>query len=441
MMQVKSQATGGHTTRTPGEEDVHMPKFRVLPTPSEMISHLDKFVYGQDTAKRDLATAVYRHYLSWADRQCSDKNVDRFGKRHVLIFGPTGSGKTSMVRTLVDYLGVSSVFADAASLVEAGYVGGHFTDIVRRLIVSEQGNVNAVSSAIFFIDEIDKIRRQECGGRDVAGEGVQNSLLSPLDGCSVDITFGDRTLSIDTSGFLFICTGAFTGLADIIRARLNAATKMGFHASTQELSELTDDDALSLCEMRDLRAYGMIPEFLGRLGTITAVRSLSRDDLIHVLKDTENSPLKRQEYWFDAHDIKLVVPDEALLLIADRAIRDGTYARGLDAAIGKLLSPYDWQLTELAATGCNRLTFTPESVNGTAPPVLEHGRRNPTARSSAFLLRRVAADMIRTPPPTELGKSTRPPQNNGPYSPPMNPSSNTHSHRDRPDPEEPAYWL
>lgn len=418
-----------------------MPKFRVLPTPSEMIGHLDKFVYGQDTTKRALATAVYRHYLSWADRQYSDDNVDRFGKRHVLIFGPTGSGKTSMVRELVDYLGVSSVFADAASLVEAGYVGGHFPDIVRRLIISARGNVDAVSGAIVFIDEIDKIRHQECGGRDVAGEGVQNTLLTPLDGSTIDITFGERTLSIDTSGFLFICTGAFTGLADIIRARLNAATKMGFHASAQELSELTDDDALSLCEMRDLRAYGMIPEFLGRLGTITAVRSLSRDDLIHVMKDTQNSALKRQEYWFAAHDIKLVVPDEALMLIADRAVRDGTYARGLNTTLGKLLSPYDWQLTELAANGCNRLILTPEAVNGTAPPILEHEIRNPAARSHAFLLRRVVADMIRTPPPPELAKSAPPPQNNGPYNPRINPSSNPRSDRDRPDPEEPAYWL
>lgn len=402
-----------------------MANFKIFPTPAEMIRHLDKFIYGQDIAKRDLATAVYRHYLNWTDRNCFIHEGLQFGKRHILILGPTGSGKTSMVRELADYLGVTAIFADAASLVEAGYVGGHFTDILRRLIVSKQGDVTAASQAIIFIDEIDKIRCQETGGRDVAGAGVQTSLLAPLDGCPVDVNVGDRVYTVDTTLMLFVCTGAFTGLPDIIRARLGPVAKMGFHTDITS-RRLDDDEALARCELQDLRAYGMIPEFLGRLGLITAVKSLSRDDLVRVMKDTERSPLKRQVAWFKAHDIDLVVPDEALRLIADKAIADGTYVRGLDGGIAKLLAPFEWQLTELANDGYDRLIVTPEAVLGTTTPILERGSRRFKTESDATYLRRTAAESMNA-------RSTE-----QKYSVPHQ-SSYRPSGVDRPDPEEPAY--
>jgi len=374
-----------------------MAKFRSLPTPSAMIEHLNRFVYGQQRAKRDLTTAVYRHYLNLAHREKSPEGYEPFGRQHVLLLGPSGAGKTLMVRTLAKLLGVPVAFGDATSLVESGYSGEHLNGVLRKLYIETRGDLDAAHRGFVYLDEIDKIRRQDVHTRDIAGEGVQSSLLAPLDGCPVEIELGNRVCSIDTSRLLFICTGAFVDLPDIIRRRLSAGRTLGFRPVGEDATELTDDQALARGELQDLRAYGMIKEFLGRFGVISTVQSLSRDDLVSLLKNAEDSALRRAVNWYHAHDIDLVVPDESLALLADQAIANGTLARGLDRALSKLLAPYDWQLPEMA-DGCYRqIILTPEAVSGQAEPHIKTASAVIGHTSLAANLRDHAGAMLHAP--------------------------------------------
>lgn len=377
-----------------------MAKFRSMPTPSAIVDYLHRFVHGQDRAKRDLSAAAYRHYLGQAYCQLSDKPKPPFGPRHILMLGPTGAGKTHLVRTLAEGLGVPFALADAASLVESGYVGEHLSDVFRRLLIITKGDVEWAHHGIVFIDEIDKIRRQESGSRDVAGEGVQASLLAPLDGSRIEVSFGNRISSIDTGRLLFICTGAFVGLADIIRRRINAGRSFGFQASANVAGELTDDQILARGELADLREYGFIPEFLGRFAVITTVSSLSRDDMINLLKNTDGSPLQRNVNWFATHGVELIVPDETLGMIADQAIANGTNARGLDRALTRMLAPFEWQLPELNKRCVRQVILTPEVVRGKKEPLIGFSTRSKDAMDQdlAMRLRMHTARMLHPDP-------------------------------------------
>lgn len=374
-----------------------MSNFRSLPTPSAMIEQLNRFVHGQQRAKRDLTTAVYRHYLNLAHREKSPEGYGPFGRQHVLLLGPTGTGKTFMVQTLARLLGVPVAFGDATSLVESGYVGEHLNGVLRKLYIETRGDLDAAHRGFVFIDEIDKIRRQDVESRDVAGEGVQTSLLAPLDGCPVEIQVGNRVSAIDTGRLLFICTGAFVGLPDIIRRRLGAGRTLGFRPAGEDATALTDDQALARGELQDLRTFGMIPELLGRFGVISTVQSLSRDDLVSLLKHAEESPLRRAVNWYAAHNIELAVPDESLALIADQAIANGTYARGLDRALNKSLAPYDVQIAELSDDCYRQLVLTPEAVLGQTAAQLEPTRANSGDISLAARLRDYAGALLQAP--------------------------------------------
>lgn len=376
-----------------------------------MIKHLDRFVHGQQRAKRDLATAVYRHYLNLAWREKAKDGLQPFGRRHVLLLGPTGAGKTYMVRKLAEFLEVPVAFGDATSLVETGYAGEHLNGVLRKLYITTRGNLEAAHRGIVFIDEIDKIRRQEDGMRDISGEGVQTSLLAPLDGCPVELQLGNQVCSIDTSRLLFVCTGAFVGLADIIRRRLGAGRSFGFRAGNADDTELTDDRAIARGELQDLREFGMIPEFVGRFGVITTVQSLSRDDLVSLMKNAEDSPLLRQSRFFEAHRIKLVVPDDSLAIIADQVIANGTNARGIERALARLLAPYDWKLPEMADACYQKIVLTPEAVLGRAEPQLELGTFNVSGLAAAATLREYAGHLLYPPsgsPNPAPGQQVRP---------------------------------
>lgn len=363
-----------------------------------MIEYLDRFVHGQHGAKRDLCTAVYRHYLNLACREYSEDGRQPFGRRNVLLLGPSGPTKTVLVGALAECLSVPVTLADATLLVETGYAGERIDDVLGRLFAAARGNQEAAERGVVFIDGIDKLRRQDSNGRGTFAEGAQTSLLSLLDGCPVQVRFRDRAYTMDTSKLLFICTGAFVELADIIRRRLDAGRAAGSELTGANGGELTDDEVIVRGEVQDFREYGMIPQLLDRFGVMSTVPSLSRDDLVSLMKNTEDSPLSCATNWYKVHNLKLVVPDESLKLIAEQAIAKGTNARGLERAFETILAAYDWRLCELAEDCYVQVVLTPESVLGQAEPQLELGMANSADISPADRLRDYAADLLHPTP-------------------------------------------
>lgn len=357
---------------------------RLLPTPREMIEHLNRYVFGQERAKRDLAVAVYNHYLALAERELDGKASD-FGKQHVLLLGATGSGKTYLVKTLARFLNVPLSFASATSLVETGYVGTPVDTIVKNLLTSTNYDARAAQRGIVFVDEIDKIRRAFGSSRDVSGEGVQNGLLTLLDGCSVTVKGrGNEEHSVDTSQILFICSGAFVELDTIVRERLGSA-EIGFKrskkAAERERAGVQDGAAI---ELADLVKFGFIPEFVGRFATITALRSLERDDLVNILKTAEESILLKQQRMFALHGIKLEFTPDALIAIADEALKLGTGARGLTRTVLRVLDTVDYRMHELAQEGVTTIEIGRDAVVKGAEPLL---RKEPAPPGSVPLAR------------------------------------------------------
>jgi len=349
----------------------------LLPTPAEMIAHLDRFVRGQCRAKQDIAVAVYNHYLSqaWRDREGSD-----LGRHHILMIGPTGVGKTYLVKTLGDFLGVPVGFASATGLVEAGYKGNSVESIVRNLLEKAGGDPKKAEKGILFVDEIDKIRRGETGGRDVSGEGVQNALLTLLDGQNTKGYEGSGHAAVDTGRILFICTGAFVGLQGIVEKRLGQTKRhIGFHQRENEQIDAIPDrpiyEALCQAETRDLVEFGMIPEFIGRFATVTPLHELARHDLREIVSErTERSALARQTMLARLHGIELQFEPAALDAIAEEAEALGTGARGLHRLIGRAVDPVDHRWPELAADGVNKVVITEACVRTGAAPQLIHGK-------------------------------------------------------------------
>lgn len=349
-----------------------------LPTPAEMIAHLDRRVRGQERAKRDLSLAFYEHFTGLASSESPELGGPPHARQHTLLLGPSGSGKTFLVKQLCAFLGIPVAFWSATSMTESGYVGDDVDEPLKHLLRQARGDVRAAERGVVVLDEIDKVRASRRPDRDVSGEGVQNGLLTLLDGRRAYLRErnGEPVGTIDTSRLLFICMGAFVDLPGIVRERLAGPPQLGLHQGSRVTPPaLTTDEAYARANPEDLVRFGLLPEFVGRFPNVSAVHALSQVDLVGLLRDIEDSPVDRAMRSYAMHAISLTIEDDALEAIAKQAVARGTGARGLDNVLGDALRDCSWRRHELAADGVVGVVVTPAAALGEAPPTLVRGER------------------------------------------------------------------
>lgn len=306
------------------------------PKPADIKAFLDNYVIGQDRAKKQLAVAVYNHYKRLSNNESLKEGDVELEKSNILMVGPTGTGKTLMARTIARLLDVPFTIVDATVLTEAGYVGEDVESILTRLLEEADFDVAKAERGIVFIDEIDKIARKSDNPsitRDVSGEGVQQAMLKLLEGSVINVPpKGGRKhpeqefVHVNTQNILFICGGAFEGIERRIAQRLNTQV-IGFNIASKPVVD--KENLLQYVNAQDLRAYGLIPEIIGRLPVITYLDKLDRDALKRILTEPKNAVLKQYEKLFQMDGIKLVIDPEVLDLIVDTSISNSLGARGL----------------------------------------------------------------------------------------------------------------
>ena len=333
--------------------------------PKQIRQHLDKYVIGQDHAKIMLSVAIANHYKRIRN---TDTGAE-IEKANILMLGPTGSGKTLLARTVARYLDVPFVIADATSLTEAGYVGDDVESLISRLFAAAGNNVEKTQQGIIFVDEIDKITRKSEGSsitRDVSGEGVQQALLKLVEGtkCRITATGGRKhpsgdMIEIDTTNILFIAGGAFIGLENIVKSRIQG-TSMGFNA---EISN-THNEKLHLDQTTpdDLVRYGLIPEFVGRFPSWVALKELDKKDLIRILKEVKHNYISQYQWLFKQDNVELAFTPDSLELIAERTIKNKTGARGLHSELERVLLPHMYNLAQYRTDGIDHVDISTEEV-------------------------------------------------------------------------------
>lgn len=355
-----------------------VPVLENLPTPRELFEQLSEHVVGQEEAKRALSVAVYNHYKRVSLGEAADSGDVELAKSNIMLLGPTGSGKTLLAQTLARTLKVPFAIADATTLTEAGYVGEDVENILLKLITAADFDIPRAEVGIVYIDEIDKVARKAENlsiTRDVSGEGVQQALLKIVEGCEASVPpQGGRKhpqqelIHIDTTNILFILGGAFVGLPDIIAERVGK-TSIGFGSDMPESKRGADAELLTQVLPEDLHKFGMIPEFVGRIPVVTALKELSEEDLVRVLTEPKNALVKQYTVMFKYEDSDLVFEDDALTAIAERAIEHQTGARGLRSICEKALMDVMYELPEYE--GHTRVVIRRSDIEGTTKPVIE----------------------------------------------------------------------
>lgn len=350
-----------------------------LATPSQIKTHLDQYVIGQDEAKRTLSVAVYNHYKRLKQNKKSDVEIQ---KSNILMIGSTGSGKTYLAQSLAKFLGVPFAISDATTLTEAGYVGEDVENILLTLLQNADFDNKLAEKGIVYIDEIDKLSRKSenmSTTRDVGGEGVQQSLLKIIEGTisRVPLSGGRKhpqaeCVDINTSNILFICGGAFSGLEKIIEQRNNKGKSIGFNADVKVIGD-NDNMDLSDVQQKDLVKYGLMPELIGRLPVITTLNPLSESDLIRILTEPKNALTKQYQELLAMDGVNLEFEDDALKRIAELAIKKEIGARGLRSIVEKAMQDVMYSIPD--RSDARKVVVTSGVIDGIEEAVV-YGSKN-----------------------------------------------------------------
>lgn len=344
-----------------------------IPAPHQIKAQLDEYVIGQDYAKKVMSVAVYNHYKRVITNTMDEIEID---KSNMLMIGPTGSGKTHLVKTLARLLNVPLAICDATSLTEAGYIGDDVESVLSKLLANADNDVEKAETGIIFIDEIDKIaKKKNTTSRDVSGESVQQALLKLLEGSEVEVPVGASsknamvpTAVMNTRNILFICGGAFPGLEDIIKERMTQHSSIGFHAELKDKYD-HEKNMLQYVTVEDIRKFGMIPEFIGRLPIIFTLNALTKEMLVDILKEPKNAILKQYQKLLALDEVDLQFEEGALTAIAEKAMEKDTGARALRAIIEKFMLDIMYEIPKDDNIG--RVTITEDYIRNNGAPLIE----------------------------------------------------------------------
>ena len=359
--------------KKPKEEQEPVLDIKNIPPPHKIKAQLDDYVIGQEHAKKVISVAVYNHYKRVATGTMDDIEIE---KSNMLMIGPTGCGKTYLVKTLARLLDVPLAIADATSLTEAGYIGDDIESVLSKLLAAADNDTEKAERGIVFIDEIDKIaKKKNTTSRDVSGESVQQGLLRLLEGADVEVPVGAGSknamvplTTINTRNILFICGGAFPDLEEIIKQRLKNQTSIGYGAELKDHYD-KEKNIISRVTVDDLKKFGMIPEFLGRLPIIYTLDALDKSMLIKILKEPKNAILKQYQKLLELDEVKLNFDEGALEAIAEKAMKKDTGARALRAIIEDFMLDIMYEIPKDDNIG--KVTITREYIEGTGGPLIE----------------------------------------------------------------------